>query len=197
MCAAARCAGRMQQRLEFVLRQAQTAARRVDGVNQTLSPHSDQPHEIYLADVIGRAAESLKAAMESHDVALELSGLDQLPTVAGHALPLEVVFSNLIKNALEAIVDSGAASRRIRVSGLNQGQQAQIVIEDSGPGISEKLNRRIFDIGFTAKAGEHIGLGLHLCRKIVEQHHGSITVGQSPLGGALFKINLPSFKTNP
>ena len=96
---------------------------------------------------------------------------------------LEVVFNNIIANAVESLENSGEIKIRI----TNNQKNVKIEIEDSGPGISQENLEKIFDPLFTTKPSG-TGLGLISCKNIVEQHGGSISVSNNP---TTFEILLP------
>lgn len=96
---------------------------------------------------------------------------------------MEAVFTNLLINAAQAINDNGIINVRI----LDNGSNVMIAVEDSGPGIPENIMPKIFDPLFTTKQ-TGTGLGLSICKRIVEQHGGSITAKNSP---TTFLIRLP------
>lgn len=96
---------------------------------------------------------------------------------------IDAVFTNIFMNAIQAMNENGVINVRV----LDNGASVMIAVEDSGPGIPEKDISEIFDPLFTTKqAGT--GLGLSICKKIVEQHGGSITVKNNP---TTFIIRLP------
>jgi signal transduction histidine kinase len=101
------------------------------------------------------------------------------------------VVINLIENAAQALVESGdrSADRRIRVA-TSAGEMAEIVIEDSGPGIPTAILPRIFEPLFSTKSFG-TGLGLPTVKQIVEQHGGTITLANATTGGASARIRLP------
>ena len=96
---------------------------------------------------------------------------------------IEAVFTNLLVNAAQAMGNSGVINVRI----LDNGANAIIAFEDSGPGIPEDVLPKIFDPLFTTKQ-TGTGLGLSICRKIVEQHGGSIVAKNNP---TTFIIRMP------
>lgn len=96
---------------------------------------------------------------------------------------LEIVFSNILTNAIQAMEDSGKIEVRI----IENDKDVIIEIEDSGPGIPEDKIEQIFDPLFTTKPSG-TGLGLVSCKNIVEQHKGKITVRNNP---TVFEIKLP------
>ena len=111
-----------------------------------------------------------------------------LPTVEAYAGELNQVWTNLIDNAVQAMGGSGTLELRAR----RIGDQVEIGIVDSGPGISPEVQSRIFDPFFTTKPqGVGTGLGLHIVRNIVvERHRGRITVASRP-GCTEFRVQLP------
>jgi PAS domain S-box-containing protein len=100
---------------------------------------------------------------------------------------IEEVISNLIVNAIEAR-GQGAKLRIAAASGLSS--DVELSIDDDGPGVSESLRASLFK-PFVSTKRKGTGLGLAICKKIVEEHGGSIRVENSPLGGARFAIRLP------
>jgi len=113
--------------------------------------------------------------------------------VAGVFLPadrhrLEQVLSNLVLNALRALPGGGWIELSGRIG--EDGRAVWLAVADTGPGISPEQAPRIFEAGFSTRAGSP-GLGLAVCRKIVEQHRGTITVTSPPGRGAIFTLTFP------
>ena len=104
---------------------------------------------------------------------------------------LRLAIGNLIENAAEAIVDApDLAERRITVS-THMGASAEIVIADTGPGMSESILARAFEPLFSTRAFG-TGLGLPTVKLIVEQHGGDIVIGSTPGAGTRVQIRLPT-----
>jgi signal transduction histidine kinase len=101
--------------------------------------------------------------------------------------PLRRAFSNLFRNAVEACEGRGTVS----VSLQHTQNAINIAIADTGPGIPEEKRDRIFQPYFTDKR-DGTGLGLAIVRQTIEQHHGTITVADTPGGGATFLVRLPA-----
>ncbi|MFZ5479865.1 MAG: sensor histidine kinase [Myxococcota bacterium] len=107
--------------------------------------------------------------------------------VLGDATRLEQVVINLVANALQADGDPVEVSVAV-----DSGDRAVITVSDSGPGVPAHLRERIFDAFFTTKPpGQGTGLGLSISARIVQEHGGRIEIGDSPTGGAAFRIVLP------
>jgi nitrogen fixation/metabolism regulation signal transduction histidine kinase len=132
---------------------------------------------------LGTQEESSNVSWEPADEGLE---------VLVDRLLFRRVLYNLVLNGLHAAARSGGEPQvRIRVEPFDRGRHVRWIIEDSGPGVPEGLEERIFDPYFTTK-DEGTGLGLAIVKKILLEHEGSIEVTSSPLGGARFVINVPA-----
>ncbi|MEL6248858.1 MAG: ATP-binding protein, partial [Cyanobacteria bacterium J06627_15] len=116
-----------------------------------------------------------------------------LPLVRCSPSQLNQVFTQIIANALDAMLDADSALKRLAITTHKRSDnQVQISFRDSGPGMSPAVKAKIFDPFFTTKAvGKGTGLGMGICMKIVEQHQGGIDV-ETQLGeGTCITITLP------
>jgi C4-dicarboxylate-specific signal transduction histidine kinase len=109
--------------------------------------------------------------------------------VLGDRIQLEQVLTNLIVNAAEAV--AGQHFRRIEVTGRRAGREIDLRVRDSGPGLSDEALGRLFEPLFTTKEGG-TGLGLVICKAIVEAHGGRLWAENSGRGGAAFRMCLPA-----
>ena len=133
--------------------------------------------------VITRAIEDVPGAQ----AAVTLEG--NFPTVDGDDVLLRRVFSNLFRNSLEACESTGMPPRiDVRCDLLNG--EAQIVVEDNGPGFAPEYLGKLFQPFATTKANG-TGLGLAIVQKVIVSHNGLVTAGNRPEGGAQFRLRLP------
>ena len=117
--------------------------------------------------------------------------LVELPLVDGHRGQLREVIFNLAHNAIEAMDSTTDRSRILRVTTQLHGPDAiAVAVEDTGPGIDPEKLDRIFTAFVTTKS-QGMGLGLAICRMIVEQHGGQLTASSDGKNGALFQFVLP------
>jgi len=147
---------------------------------------------------LGRLPEGPKSEVDLVDLLTEL-GRSAVPgevavtvrangapcRLLGHYEPLRRAFSNLLRNASEAMGGHGT----IDISVSRDGQGIVVTIADHGAGIPDEVRHRVFEPYFTTKQ-DGTGLGLALVRQTVEAHNGSITVADTPGGGATFSIVL-------
>ena len=118
------------------------------------------------------------------------SRLDGLPPMLGDPLQLQQVLTNLIVNAIDAMEPLPAEERIIEIEGREVGdERIELVVRDRGPGISEAGIQRIFEPFHSTKEGA-LGMGLAVCRTIVEAHHGRIEAGNE--GGLAIRVILPT-----
>ena len=133
--------------------------------------------------VITRAIEDVPGAQ----AAVTLEG--NFPTVDGDDVLLRRVFSNLFRNSLEACESTGMPPRiDVRCDLLNG--EAQIVVEDNGPGFAAEYLGKLFQPFATTKANG-TGLGLAIVQKVIVSHNGLVTAGNRAEGGAQFRLRLP------
>jgi two-component system sensor histidine kinase DctS len=110
--------------------------------------------------------------------------------VEGDPVLIEQTLFNLIRNAGEAMMDSNNAIRQVSVLVGEDGGYALLQVTDCGTGISDAVLDKMFDPLFTTKR-EGMGMGLSICRSIVEYHKGRIKVESNPDGGSIFTVYLP------
>ena len=130
--------------------------------------------------------------MQKNDVVLQTALLDEpAPYVLGDRVQLEQVFLNLIMNAIEAM--NASSSRRILGVRTEIGTNGEVLITvaDSGSGIDADKIEKIFNTFFTTKQGG-MGMGLSICRSIVEAHGGHIWAASEAPHGSVFYVELPS-----
>lgn len=139
------------------------------------------------AIISAAAAESLSDPAGS-GVLLHIRLHEKAPMVRGDRLQLAQVFSNLLKNAVTAMA-AQQGPREIMVTSYSNDEFVEISVKDSGPGLSDEQLLRIFEPFRSTTAG--MGLGLAICRTIVEAHGGSISARGATGGGAEFIVRLP------
>lgn len=130
----------------------------------------------------------LEAQAKDQRVTLELDVQSALPAVFGSVEALRQVFLNLATNGLQAMPQGGCLRCRSRL--LPQRQGIEIRMADTGPGVSAEDQQHLFEPFFTTRP-EGTGLGLALCREIIEQHDGRIDLITEDSSGATFRVVLP------
>ncbi len=118
--------------------------------------------------------------------------------VEGDRAKLAQVIMNLITNAMHACAAPNPTPHTIIVRTQDTDDGIELEVQDSGEGIPDEIQHKIFTPFFTTKdLGEGTGLGLYISRRIIEQHGGSIRFRCPPPGGTIFRVRLPESSVNP
>lgn len=161
-------------------------------VNNVLQFHGEPSGEMIatnLAQLLRETASFLGPLARQRAIEIVIQNSFEHAVVLADAQNLRQVFFNLTLNAFGAMKLGGTLKIRVGAS-AGSAKGVQIDFEDEGVGIEREAIQQIFDPGFTTKAGSP-GLGLSVCRKVIEQHQGNIAV-QSLIGrGSTFSIVLP------
>jgi two-component system sensor histidine kinase DctS len=110
--------------------------------------------------------------------------------IEGDPVLLEQALFNLFRNAVESMRDTTSDQRQISVALTCADRYARLTITDRGCGIGASVADKLFDPLFTTKA-EGMGMGLAICRSVVENHRGRLSFEANPEGGTMFHILLP------
>lgn len=129
---------------------------------------------------------SAAALLETQGITLFLCKETAIPRIPIDEIKFRELFSNLVRNAAEAMPDGG----EIRISVSCDGDSVQIRVSDTGCGIPEEFLPTLFDLFVTHKKNG-TGLGLAICREIVRAHGGTISVESVPDKGTAFTVALP------
>jgi PAS domain S-box-containing protein len=142
-------------------------------------------------EIVIDVLQSMREELKDHGITTETELAPELQRVDGHRNQLRQVIFNLIHNAIESMDNTMDGSRVLRVTTKSQGPDEIIVaVEDSGPGINPRGLDSIFDPFITTKP-DGMGLGLAICRMIVERHDGKLCALSDGKNGARFELVLP------
>jgi len=110
------------------------------------------------------------------------------PVMADRVM-LEQVFVNLMRNAFDAMRETPVKERRVVISAASDGDLVTIAVADKGSGVSEDTAEKLFSPFFSTKT-EGMGMGLNICRSIIEFHQGRLWFEPNQGGGSVFKFTL-------
>ncbi len=156
-------------------------------ISELLELARDRPPDRRPTDLGPIVREAATSVPRAPDVALSLMIADELPQVAVDATQFRQVVVNLVQNAVQAVGGRGSVEVHLR----RAGDEFVLTVEDTGPGLSAEVVARLFEPLFTTRSNG-TGLGLALCRRIIEKHGGAITAANRPVGGASFTVALPA-----
>jgi len=170
----------LTERIQRTVRHLKTLAR----------PQVNETRPVALAKSVEAAVEIVahRARLLSAEIAVEKP--EYAVFVSANDIGIEQIVLNLINNALDAV--AGTPDPQVRVTIGSDGAAGTVTVADNGPGIDDTVMRRITEPFFSTKpAGEGLGLGLSICRAIVEKFGGGLSAGRAPEGGAAFTVTLP------
>lgn len=169
-------AGQIVQRIRGFIGKAETA-RAPEDVNALIA----EAVEIAQVDPRWRAVEVRTALAPD------------LPAALVDKVQIQQVLLNLLRNAFEAMEGCDRKAATVRASLVEPGPFVEFAVEDSGPGLAPEVAARLFEPFLTTKAGG-MGVGLSICRQIVESHGGAIRAERSPGGGTTFAFTVPAVR---
>ena len=141
---------------------------------------------------IREVIELTRGETAKHGVVVQTKLADGLPVIEGDRVQLQQVMLNLVINAVEAMSGDSEAPHALLISSL-KGEAGDVVVavHDSGPGLAPPLHEQVFDAFYTTK-GTGLGLGLSICRSIIEAHGGRLWASANVPRGAIFQFTLPA-----
>ena len=146
-------------------------------------------HEI--GTIASTVLELLRLEAERQQLGIELALAPGLPAVFADRVMVEQVLLNLVKNAIEAMRAVPAGQRELRIEGrVNLDDEVEVRVLDRGGGLSPAESEQLFSPFFTTKS-DGLGIGLAICRSIIEYHEGRLFFEARPGGGSVFAFTLP------
>ena len=160
---------------------------------RALFANADKGHDsIDMNKIALQVLRLLREQLKAHGVMTRVEFASDLPLVVGHKGQLQEVVINLCQNAIEALRAIKDGPRILQLRTKRHGDDAIVVeVEDSGPGIDPADLNSIFDAFFTTKS-DGMGLGLAICRMIIERHGGRLSASSDGTNGSLFQVILPT-----
>ena len=143
-------------------------------------------------DVVGEVISLVQREMFDHRVSLRRELASALPMVFVDRIQLQQVIINLVINSVEAMQSVTDRPRELTIRSRRDGeQQVLVTVKDCGVGISAENADRLFNAFFTTKS-DGMGMGLSICRSIIEAHEGRLWASRNIGPGATFHFALPS-----
>ena len=188
--------GEEPQRLQEPLRAIQQQALRASEIIRRMRTlvRKQAPHKVKacLEQVIYEALHLTKTGGKKLNVPLLLELDDAVPDVSIDVIQIQQVIMNIVRNAIEAMQEIISQRRQVLVrSFVNKEGFVQVDISDTGPGMAAEFKQQVFDAFVTTKGNNGMGIGLSLCRSIIEAHGGRLWVESEPGQGATFSFTLP------
>lgn len=168
------------------------ATRARDVVARTRSYLSNAPRTIAPIDLVQAARDAnllVEREIRSHGAAIHLAAEDGIPSVPADLIQVQQIFVNLLVNAAQAMAGS-RGPKDITIAIHRVASAVAVDVVDTGPGIEPERRAHIFEPFHSTKVGG-MGMGLAICRNLIDAHGGEIWVDSAPGGGAAFHFTLP------
>ncbi|MCB1194575.1 HAMP domain-containing histidine kinase [bacterium] len=147
-----------------------------------------QAKPVDLPEVIDRSIAFIQHRLDEKNIVVVKESLENIPKIMGNFGDLQQAFLNILKNAMEAIDKEGV----IQISAIKGTNAVELLIADSGCGMTEKEVSQAFDVFYTTKSSmQGSGLGLSIVYNIIRNHEGTITLSSEKGAGTVVKIMLP------
>ena len=148
-----------------------------------------------IAEMIEETLTLLARDLQTRHITVEYAVSHGLPEVSGDRVQIQQVLINLILNSIESLEAVHSRIREITVSAeaVNAGQ-LRVIVRDNGPGVASDVRERLFEPFFSTK-DEGLGMGLSICRSIIQAHNGALGLLSTEEAGAAFEFVLPVTRT--
>jgi len=177
--------------LERVVGEGHRAAQIIAGVRAMFRKDSSERSPVAINELVCDVVSASLGELKSRQVSLTLELLDDLSPVRADRIQLQQVLLNLLTNALDAMDPVTDRPHVLHVRSEHLDDCVLISVQDSGTGIDPEQADRMFRPFFTTKPNG-IGLGLSICRSIVEAHGGRLSVSPGDPYGSVFQVMLPA-----
>lgn len=163
----------------------------IHGLRALLRSGEGVRQPVDINEAIRTVAELLGGELHAQHFTLDLELDSRFANAKADAVQIQQVIMNLLLNAMKAMKDTPEEQRRIVVRSQVDGKSVTVSVVDRGAGIDADLLPTLFD-AFVTSRSTGLGMGLAICRRIIEVHGGRISADNSPAGGASFSFSIPT-----
>jgi PAS domain S-box-containing protein len=181
----------VRQALDRIVRNGRRAGDVISRIRALVAKAAPRNDQLDINEVMLEVIALTRSELRSSGTSLQAQLADDLPLILGDRIQLQQVMLNLIFNAVEAMSGSRDGSRELLIRTEQDGLAGVLVaVQDSGPGLKPESVDHLFDAFYTTKP-DGMGMGLSICRSIVEAHGGRMWATANVPQGSVFRFNLP------
>jgi len=177
--------------LSLIVREGNRAGEVVGRIRALIKKAPARKDAVEINDAILEVIALTRAEAANNSVSVRTQLAEGLPRVQGDRVQLQQVLLNLIINAIEAMRDVGEDERELLIGTRNEPDGVSVEVRDSGPGFAPAALERVFEAFYTTKPSG-LGLGLSICRSIIEAHNGRLWASPNAPHGAIFGFIAPA-----
>jgi len=180
--------------VESIIKDGDRAGDVIQRVRAMVSTTADQKVQLHVNEIINEVITLLQHELFSHGVSLRMELAPDLGSVLGDRIQLQQVVLNLVINGIEAMQPVMDRPRELVIRTVQaKDDQILVMVRDCGIGLAVENADRLYDAFFTTKSGG-MGMGLSICRSIVESHGGRLSASGNVGPGATFQFSLPLYQ---
>ena len=183
--------GELSEALAGVIKEGHRASEVIGRIRALIKKAPPRKDAVSINDAILEVVALTRAEAANNGVLVRTRLAESLPPVQGDRVQLQQVLLNLIINAIEAMRDAGEDERELLISTRSEPDDVSVEVRDSGPGLTPAALDRVFEAFYTTKPNG-LGLGLSICRSIIEAHNGRLWASADLPRGASFQFTLPA-----
>jgi C4-dicarboxylate-specific signal transduction histidine kinase len=182
----------VRQALDRIVRVGNRAGDVVQRIRGLSKKATLRDERVEINAAVREVIELTRTEATKNGVVVQSQLVEGLPLVQGDRVELQQVILNLILNALEAMSETSEGPRELLIrSSKTESDEVLVAVRDSGPGLAPAALEHLFEAFHTTKPNG-LGLGLSICRSIIEAHGGSLLTSPNAPRGAVFQFTLPS-----
>jgi C4-dicarboxylate-specific signal transduction histidine kinase len=181
----------VRQSLVRIARDGKRAADVIGRIRDLIKKTPPRNDHVEINAAIREVVELTRGEAVKHGVSVQSELAEDLPPLRGDRVQLQQVLLNLVINAMEAMSGASGEERELRIStGIGESREVLVAVRDSGPGLALETMDHLFKAFYTTKPAG-LGLGLSICRSIIEAHGGTMWASANEPRGAIFQFSLP------
>ncbi|MEH2469233.1 signal transduction histidine kinase [Nitrobacteraceae bacterium AZCC 2299] len=181
----------MDDALSLIVKEGNRAGEVVGRIRALIKKAPARKDAVAINDAILEVIALTRTEAANNGVSVRTRLAEGLPPVQGDRVQLQQILLNLIINAIEAMCDVGEEERELLISSRNEPDGVSVEVRDSGPGLAPEDHERVFEAFYTTKPSG-LGLGLSICRSIIEAHNGQLWASPNVPRGAIFRFTAPA-----
>ncbi|QIG98115.1 PAS domain-containing protein [Bradyrhizobium sp. 6(2017)] len=177
--------------LSLIVKEGNRAGEVVGRIRALIKKAPPRKDAVAINDAILEVVALTRTEAADNKVSVRTQLAEGLPHIRGDRVQLQQVLLNLIINAIEAMRDVGEGERELLITSRNEPDGVSVEVRDSGLGLAPVALERVFEAFYTTKPSG-LGLGLSICRSIIEAHNGQLWASPNAPRGAIFRFTAPA-----
>ena len=179
--------------IDFIMKSGVRASEVIDRIRALVKKAPPRKDKLEINEAILQVIALARNEMANSGISVRTQLAEALPPIQGDRVQLQQVILNLLINAIEAMSGMSEGPRELVIRTTKNGSERVLVaVQDTGPGLAPERVDRLFESFYTTKPGG-LGMGLSICRSIIEAHQGRLWATANTPHGAVFQFNLPPY----